>query len=281
MSGYNYITTYFFNLIYMIVFIVTFLIVLYFIIIREDTSSYQYRAYLLTIPDAVQRRRVFFNNHDNSRVPVEMVYGDDTRNIANARKYEHVIEPDYFEKAVEMYYDETAQRPTMSHFNVGAIGCYFGHMQILDKAIKDGVKYALIFEDNVVVKSPKLYDEVERVIKERGDTFEACFFHCLSHLPDPTEDEKVLWIASTKCYLVHVPNMKRYLPSFVPMDNHVDLKFEDVIAKGARVYYRDLRKYVRIDRSHKSTIGHRGEEENLFFSRQYPKIPRSQLIKGY
>lgn len=246
---------------------------------REE--KYQYNAYLLTIPDAVDRRRTFFNHHDESRVPVEVVYGDDTRHIANARQYEDFIVPEYFDKAVEMYYDTTVQRPTMSHFNMGAIGCYFGHMHIIDKAVRDGVKYALIFEDNVVVKSPKMYDEVERVIKERGDNFEACFFHSLSHLPDPTEPEKVLWIASTKCYLVHVPNMKRYLPSFIPMDNHVDLKFEDIIAKGARVYYRDMREYLGIDRKKPSMIGHRGEEDTLFFSRQYPKVPRSRLVKGY
>lgn len=259
--------------------IVSLLILVYFTLRREE--KYQYSAYLLTIPGAVERRKRFFAHARDDIVPTQVVYGDDTRQIVNARKYEHVIEPQYFEKAVEMYYDENVRRPTMSHFNIGAIGCYFGHMDILNKAINDKVKYALIFEDNVVVKSPKLYDEVERFIKERGDSFEACFFHCLSYLPDESEKEKVLWISSTKCYLVHVPNMAQYLPSFIPMDNHVDLKFEDIIAKGARVYYRDMRKYLTIDRSQPSMIRHRSEEDNLFFSRQYPKIPRSKLIKGY
>ena len=254
------------------------LLIIILLILRKPGEKYNYKSYLLTVPEATERREVFFK-HANT--PVEVVYGEDTRDVAKARTFEHMVQPEFFNKAVEMHYDSTVARPNMSYFNLGAIGCYFGHMKILNKAVNDGVKYALIFEDNAVVKSPKLYDEVQRVIHERGDTFEACFFHCLSHLPDPTERERVLWISSTKCYLVHVPNMKKYLPTFLPMNNHVDLKFEDIIAKGARVYYRDMRKYLAIDRSHESLIGHRGEEDEQFFSRQYPKIPRSKLIKGW
>ena len=244
-------------------------------------EKYNYKTYLLTIPGAQERRETFFKNHDNERVPVEVVYGQDTRHIANARKFENFVEPTLFNNAVEMHYDESQTRPNMSYFNLGAIGCYFGHLDIYDRAAKEGVKYALVFEDNAVVKSPKLYDEVERFIHEKGDDFEACFFHCLYHLPAPERDGQVLWISSTKCYLVHVPNMKKYLPTFLPMDNHVDLKYEDVIARGARVYYRDMRKYLDVDRTHPSTIGHRGERDNQFFSRQYPKVPRSALVKGW
>lgn len=264
----------------MLALILAFLIIL-FLLLRKPGEKYNYKSYLLTVPAATERRQVFFTYHDDEQHPVEVVYGEDTREIANARKFENLIQPEFFNKAVEMYYDDRVSRPNMSYFNLGAIGCYFGHLDILNRAANAGVKYALIFEDNAVVKSHKLYDEVQRVIDEKGDNFEACFFHCLSYLPAPEEKERALWISSTKCYLVHVPNIKKYLPTFLPMNNHVDLKFEDIIAKGARVYYRDMRKYLGIDRRHSSMIGHRGEEDDKFFSRQYPKIPRSKLIKGW
>jgi len=257
------------------------LVIVLVLILARGGEKYNYKSYLLTIPSAQERRDVFFEYHDNDQHPVEVVYGQDTRDVRNARKFENVVQPEFFDKSVEMHYDSSVTRPNMSYFNMGAIGCYFGHLEIYDRAIKDGVKYALIFEDNAVVKSHKLYDEVQRVIKERGDNFEACFFHCLSHIPAPEDPERVLWISSTKCYLVHVPNMKKYLPTFLPMNNHVDLKFEDIIAKGARVYYRDMRKYLTIDRRVPSTIGHRSEEDDQFFSRQYPKVPRSKLVKGW
>ena len=260
------------------VIIILVLLVLLLLILRKPVEKYSYKSYLLTIPSASARREVFFQYTDH---PVEVVYGKDTRDVATARTFEHMVQPEFFNKAVEMHYDSSVARPNMSYFNMGAIGCYFGHMEILNKAVNDGVKYALIFEDNAVVKSPKLYDEVQRVIDERGDNFEACFFHSLSYLPAPENKERVLWISSTKCYLVHVPNIKKYLPTFIPMNNHVDLKFEDIIAKGARVYYRDMRKYLAIDRSQQSTIGHRGEEDEEFFSRQYPKVPRSKLVEGW
>jgi hypothetical protein len=258
--------------------IILVLLIIIFLILRRPVEKYAYKSYLLTIPSAHERREVFFQY---ATQPVEVVYGKDTRDVATARTFEHMVQPEFFNKAVEMHYDSDVARPNMSYFNMGAIGCYFGHMEILNKAVNDKVKYALIFEDNAVVKSPKLYDEVQKVIDARGDNFEACFFHCLSYLPAPENKEKVLWISSTKCYLVHVPNMKKYLPTFIPMNNHVDLKFEDIIAKGARVYYRDMRKYLAIDRSHQSTIGHRGEEDEEFFSRQYPKVPRSKLVSGW
>ena len=68
--------------------------------------------------------------------------------------------------------------------------------------LKQDLKYAVIFEDNVIVKSNKLYDEIQKVIDERGEEFEMCFFHCLSRLPDKQDGklEKVKWISSTKCY---------------------------------------------------------------------------------
>jgi hypothetical protein len=111
-----------------------------------------------------------------------------------------------------------------------------------------------------------------------------CFFHCLSRLPfdnGEEEIERVKWISSTKCYLVHVPNMKNYVKHFLPMDNHVDMKHEDLIAKGARVYYKDLRNYMRIDRSRRSTIGHREHGQESFVSRQYKNATVNDVKWGY
>ena len=50
---------------------------------------------------------------------------------------------------------------------------------------------------------------------------------------------------------------------------------------GARVYYRDLRKYLDIDRSEPSTIGHSPHEDEAMFSRRFPKATTKDLIKGW
>jgi len=192
------------------------------------------------------------------------------------------VQSEFMEKAVEMHYDPSIVRPNITYFNLGAIGCQMGHADIWNRASKAGHKYALVFEDNAVVSSSKkLHQYVESFIEEKGDDFEACFFHCLHYLPDEVQKDRVRWISSTKCYLLHVPNMQKYFPMFFPMNNHVDLKFEDVIAKGARVYYRDLRKYLNIDRSVPSIIGHSAHDETEMFSRQFPKATVVDLIKGW
>jgi len=65
------------------------------------------------------------------------------------------------------------------------------------------------------------------------------------------------------------------------MDNHVDMKHEDLIAVGARVFYKDLRNYMRIDRSHKSTIGHRDHGQENFISRQHKNATVQDVKWGY
>jgi GR25 family glycosyltransferase involved in LPS biosynthesis len=194
-----------------------------------------------------------------------------------------LIEPEYYEKALEMHYNSEIKRPDITYFNLGAIGCFVGHMEFYDRCFKQGLKYAVIFEDNVIVKSNQLYDEIQKVIDEKGDDLEMCFFHCLSRLPDEKEGtlEKVKWISSTKCYLVNVENMKKYKRHFYPMDNHVDMKHEDLIAKGARVYYKDMREHMLIDRTHKSLIGHSEHGKREFFSRQFPDATPDDVKWGY
>jgi hypothetical protein len=245
-------------------------------------EGYDYKCFLLTLPTEELRRKRFMKYH-NPSIPIEVIYGPDTRDVKTARKFENHIEPEYFEKAIEMHYNKDVKRPDITYFNLGAIGCFMGHMDFYDRCFDQGLRYAVIFEDNVIVTSNKLYDEIQTIIDERGEEFEMCFFHCLSRLPDRQDGklEKVKWISSTKCYLINVQNMKRYTKYFLPMDNHVDMKHEDLIDKGARIYYKDMRKYMKIDRTHNSTIGHSDHGRPEYFSRTNPSARRADLKYGY
>lgn len=249
---------------------------------RHSGGKYDYKCFLLTVKDQKERQERFFKSHKED-IPIEVIYGADTRKVKIAREFEEQIEPDYFEKAIEMHYDPAVKRPDITYFNLGAIGCFFGHMDFYKRCFDQGLKYAVIFEDNVIVKSDELYDQIQNVIDERGGNFEMCFFHCLSRLPSETKGplERVDWISSTKCYLIHVDNMRMYKKHFLPMDNHVDMKHEDLIAMGARVYYKDLQDYMYIDRRHRSLIGHSNHGRSMFFSRQNPKATPFNLKWGY
>jgi len=249
---------------------------------RSHKEAYDYKCFLLTLPREDVRRRKFMENY-NPEIPIEIIYGPDTRNPKNAKKFENQIDAEYYEKALEMHYNPDVKRPDITYFNLGAIGCFMGHMDFYNRCFNQGLRYAVIFEDNVIIKSDKLYDEIQKVIDERGDDFEMCFFHCLSRLPDKREGklEKVKWISSTKCYLINVQNMKRYTKYFLPMDNHIDMKHEDLIAKGARIYYKDMRRYMKIDRTHNSTIGHSVHGRPRYFSRNHPSATPDDVIYGY
>jgi GR25 family glycosyltransferase involved in LPS biosynthesis len=210
-------------------------------------------------------------------------YGEDTKNVKNALKYEYIIDSKYFEKALEMYYNKNIIRPDVTYFNIGAIGCFMGHVNIMNECIKEGVKYALIMEDNIIIKSNKFYNEIQQVIDELGDNFEMCFFHCISRTPTERKGkiEKVIWISSMKCYLINVQNMKKYMKYYFPIDNHVDNKTEHIISKGARVFYKDLRHCLKIDRSGASTIGHSDHGNKKFFSKVRPNATPDELLYGY
>ena len=267
------------------VILILLLIAILFRVYRHQTTEgydYDYKCFLLTIPTEKERQERFMKYH-NPTIPIEVIYGPDTRNVKNAREFENHVDPEYFEKAVEMHYNPQVKRPDITYFNLGAIGCFMGHMDFYDRCFKQGLKYAVIFEDNVIIKSNKLYKEIQDIIDDRGDEFEMCFFHCLSRLPDKKDGklEKVKWISSTKCYLINVENMKKYTKYFLPMDNHVDMKHEDLIAKGARIYYKDMRNYMKIDRTHNSTIGHSEHGRPRFFSRNNPSATPDDVTFGY
>ena len=249
---------------------------------RPSKEKYDYKCFLLTLPKENVRRERFMK-HYNPEIPLEIIYGPDTRDIKIVKKFENEIEPEYYEKAVEMHYNPEVKRPDITYFNLGAIGCFMGHMDFYKRCFDQGLRYAVIFEDNVVIKSDTLYDEIQKVIDDRGGEFEICFFHCLSRLPDKQDGklEKVKWISSTKCYLINVENMKKYTKYFLPMDNHIDMKHEDLIAKGARIYYKDMRRYMKIDRTHNSTIGHSDHGRPQFFSRNNPSATPNDVKWGY
>ena len=266
----------------MILFVLLLLSVLYILLSKPNRSNYDYKCFLLTLKDQKKRQQRFIKTH-HVDIPLEIIYGPDTRNPKVAEKYENLIEDEYYEKALEMHYDKTVKRPDITYFNLGAIGAYMGHTGIMKKCIERGIKYALIFEDNVIVKRNRLYDEIQKVIDELGDNFEMCFFHCLSRIPTEVHGdlEKVVWVSSMKCYLINVQNMEKYMKYYFPIDNHVDNKTEDIIGRGARVYYKDLRRYMRIDRSGPSTIGHSDHGRKQYFSRQNPSATPDDVLFGY
>jgi hypothetical protein len=259
-------------------------IILYILTTRvKRERSIDYKCFLMTLPTSKKRKETFLKSYDNT-IPLEIIYGTDTKKIENISKFKHAVDPVYYDEAIRMHYDKSIKRPNITYMNMGAIGCYMGHMEFYKRCFKQDLKYAVIFEDNVIVKSPELYTQIQDVIDTMGDDFEMCFFHCLSRLPYHKEEndiERVKWISSTKCYLINVDNMRQYYKYFFPIDNHVDMKHEDIIAEGARVYYKDLRKYLKIDASGPSTIGHSDWGDKMHFSRQYPELSVHNLKMGY
>lgn len=257
--------------------IIIFLIVL--LTRSKRKEKYGYNCYVLTLPESTQRLERFFKHHD-SRVPIEIVYGQNTRKLKDALEFEEYVDPHYFEQAVEMDLDSDLIRPDTTYFNLGAIGCCFSHLSIINECPH---KYALIFEDNMIIKTPRFYDEVQKVLDKLGNDFEMCFFHCTSRAPVQVVDgiEKVKWISSMKCRLVNVENMKKFTKYYLPMDNHIDNKTEEIIDKGARVFYKDMRRYIQLDRSQQSTIGHRHHGKKEFFSRVHPELTLKDLKWGY
>ena len=228
---------------------------------KNKDYSNNYKCFLLTLPDSHERRSNFlrsYNINNKKNIKLEIVNGIKTKSVEEIKKFEDKIDHVYLNKAIEMLKNPSVKRPDITYFNIGAIGCYFGHLDIYDRCIKENLKYALIFEDNVIIKSNKLFNEINKYIEKKGDDFEACFFHCWNKtiVSKNKIDYKIKWIQSTKCYLINVNNIKKYINYFIPMNNHIDQKYEDLISNGARVYYKNLHKYITFDFSKKSTINH-------------------------
>jgi hypothetical protein len=238
--------------------------------------QYRFHMFLLTLPNSIERQQVFLKHH-NPDVPVELVFGKNTKVRDVALEFAHLIHPQYLAVALDVA-DGKQTRPNRTYFNLGAIGCYFGHLNMWQTAAQKHIKYAVICEDNVKL-FPTFYDQVEQVIDQLGDTFEAVFFYCGLRYSEGTRDtfECVKWFTATKCYLIHVPNFMNYFHTFLPMDNHVDHKFEDAIAAGARVYFRKMKNGLEVDFSVKSTIEHTDWGNKHILSRRHPHIREKQL----
>ena len=261
------------------------LVLVFLLVLTHTRKKPEYKCFLLTLETSADRREKFLDHYDGS-VPLEIIYGKDTRKLENARKFRKIVDPEYYNEALKLHYKATQTRPDITYFNLGAIGCYMGHMEFYRRCFDQNLKYAVIFEDNVVIKDKRVYKEIQDVINKKGDDFEMCFFHCLSRYPDEEHKERgdlerVKWISSTKCYLIHVDNMKKYYKHFFPIDNHVDMKHEDIIARGARIYYKDLRHCLHIDRSKNSLIGHSNWGRRNFFSKRYPTATTDVLEYGW
>ena len=258
-------------------------VIMYLLYLLKNNKKLSYKCFLLTLPSSTNRRQKFLASHSKA-VPLEIVYGVDTKSVENAKKYQNVVDPVYFKEALKIHYNRKRVKPDITYFNMGAIGCYMGHMEFYRRCFEQGLKYAVIFEDNVIVTNPNLYDEIQEVIDTMGDNFEICFFHCWARYPDGVHKnniERVKWISSTKCYLINVENMQMYYKYFFPIDNHVDMKHEDIIARGARIFYKDLRGFLNIDYTGGSTIVHTKYNKPNYFSRQYPTATPEILKPGY
>jgi GR25 family glycosyltransferase involved in LPS biosynthesis len=217
-------------------------------------------------------------------VPVQVVHGVNTRDVETARSFEDKVHPAYMKQALKMHWNPKEERPDITYFNLGAIGAMIGHLEIHELAKRQGVKYALILEDNVVVKDDRFFREVEDVLETLGDDFEMCFFHCHQRLSDGDVGtlEKVKWISGMKAYLVNVDNMLKFHEYFFPMDNHIDNKIEDLISRGgARVFYKHMEHCISVDRTGGSTIGHSAHAKKDFFSRQHPHLDTRALKQGW
>lgn len=235
-----------------------------------------FELFLLTLPSSVKRRDKFFKHHRGD-VPVHVRYGADTKDPKVATLFKHCIAPGYLEVALNLGQTQM-ERPDTTYFNLGAIGCYFGHLRMWRDAVERHVKYAVICEDNVLLR-PSFYTHVNRVIDDLQDNFDAVFLYNTHRYTDNKKGEYdvVKWIAATKCYLIHVPTFAQYQNVFLPMDNHIDSKFEDAVAAGARVFYRKFHNALTVDTSGPSTIQHTKFANPKLISRRYPHLTHKHL----
>ena len=97
-----------------VIILVTLLVFIFFR--RKWVSEFDYKCFLLTVKDQKERQERFFKSHRKD-IPVEVIYGADTRKVKIAREYEEHIDPDYFDKAIEMHYDPSTKRPDITYFN--------------------------------------------------------------------------------------------------------------------------------------------------------------------
>ena len=224
------------------------------------------KCFLLTLPESVERRNSFLESY-KSKIPLEIIYGVNTKIKSEAEKYKHLVDS----KKYNLMHDFDSgkkSRPDHTYFNSGALGCYLGHMEFYERCFDQNLDYAIIFEDNVVL-SDSFNKELESALTRLGDDFDACFFHCWTHIGENVEHcgnqiTKLKWVTSTKCYLINVKRMKKYYDLFFPINTHVDLVYEKIVHHGAHIYLIHLKSIVI--RITQSTIGHTQTLRNNSFS---------------
>ena len=196
------------------------------------------KAFVITLSTDEERYKRFMDTY-KLNVPIEPIISYNTKNQEVSGRFKSIVQPEYFKDMHE--YDKGMLRPDHTYFNSGALGCYIGHMLFYERCFKDNIKYGIIFEDNLVF-ADSFPDDVDKVLRAIGSDFELCFLHCWSHIGEKvklcTEDDitKIIWTASTKCYIINVENMKKYYKYFFPISNHVDNVYEVIIHHGARAY---------------------------------------------
>ena len=106
-------------------------LIIFIIFIKLEYPNVDYKCFILTTSD--ERIDTFLDFHD-SRIPIEVVHGDLTKTPKQADKHKHLIDPKYYRNALKLYYDNKSLRPNITYFNLGAIGCYMGHLDIYRRA---------------------------------------------------------------------------------------------------------------------------------------------------
>ena len=223
------------------------------------------KIFILTL-DTGSERYINFKNSYTLDIPLEIILGVNTKNPENTEKYRSIVEPERFNN-MYLYDKGLAQRKNHTYFNSGALGCYLGHMEFYKRCFSQNLKYALIFEDNVVLK-----DGFENELKNLllPSNFDICFLHTFRYLGKETNDcgDKLVdmkWVNGTKAYIINVENMKKYYYLFFPIDNHIDRIYEKLVLHGCKMYFKNF-KSINIS-TRVSTIRHTGiiDEDKEFF----------------
>ena len=99
----------------LIILVLLIILVMFMMEPKKKPSDYDYKCFLLTVKDQKERQERFYKSH-REEIPIETIYGPDTRIVRVASEYEHLIEPEYYEKALEMHYNSEIKRPDITYF---------------------------------------------------------------------------------------------------------------------------------------------------------------------
>ena len=216
------------------------------------------KCFVISLFESVNRRNNFLKSYKLD-IPLEIIYGINTKNKENAEKYKYLVNPEKFNN---MYsYDKGELRPDHTYFNSGALGSYLSHMEFYKRCFEQNLNYAIVFEDNVLLD--QLFEkELNYALERLGDDFDVCFFHCFNNISEKvikcsSQINKIKFITSAKCYLINVNRMKKYYNLFYPINNHIDLSYEKIIYNGADIYLININS-INLQSNSKSTINHSG-----------------------